>query len=288
MSTNRTSRLIKAVDWFAFWAALPLLGLLVFLFFWADHWVVDATASPNMATLKVFTTSVVANIIPVFVLFIGSYVVLRKIQEIKTEERDEQLALSVADAVKQEVLPLITELSRPVVIERFNSAPWDDLIRGANRIDITVHYFDTWINQHSDAIKDFFRRKDVKMRIVLPDCECEPLIASLLPRFPEMDENNLKHKIRNVSAKLRTLRDEAGANKSALKVFRINKVQWHCAVRMDDDMAVLSIYENARKGGTQSPAFMVDLAKHPKVSEWLVREFDTLVEGAKLEPEPEA
>lgn len=286
MSTNRTSRLINAVDWFAFWASLPLLGLLIYLFFSADHWDVDASVSPNLATLKLFTTSVVANIIPVFVLFIGSYIVLRNIQKIKIEEQEAQLACAVAEAVKQEVLPLIANLTRSVIIERFNFAPWEELIRRSDRIDISVHYFDTWINQHADALKDFFRKRETKMRIILPDANCIPLVQSLLPRFPEMDLNALQHKIRNVSAKLRTLREEAGANKAALKVYRIDKVQWHCVVRMDNSTAVLSVYENARKGATQSPAFAVELSKHPKVAEWLDREFDTLIDESQLEPEP--
>ncbi len=285
MNENHTPKLIKAFDAFAVWASLPLLCVLVGIYFLADRWDLDPKISPGLASMKTFTTSVVANIIPVFLLFMGSYFVLRRIQEIKAEERRERFAREVAAAVSRDISPLIAELSRPIVIERFNSAPWDEIIRKAGCIDITVHYLDTWINQHADAIKDFFRRKDARIRVVLPNPECELLVEGLLPRFPEMDSNALKHKIKNVSGKLRALREEAGANKVAVKIYRINKIQWYCAVRVDDSIAVLSVYENARKGGTQSPAFSVDLAKFPKVAEWLDREFDALVAESKLESE---
>lgn len=265
---DSTKDLLRTIDWFSVVGALLLL-VICFLAYSA------LAETDGSVDWKEFCKGLIVNLVPVFALFIASYLVFRNVQGIKQQ----QFMVELSEKVR-------LTMQSPIV-ERFRDVPWDSLIRDAKKIDIAVHYFDTWINDRPDALKEFLRRKDAKLRILLPDPSERTLLSILLPRFPELNAETLRHKIENTSSKLLNLRDEAKAPKASVKIVTTKTLQWYCVVRFDDTVAVLSIYENARIGGTRAPAVIVDLARHAKVAEWLEREFESLFTGGEA-PQPQA
>lgn len=276
---SRTRTLLQEFDKLTAIVAVVVLVVLVLGYFGLGSW------APRAEWVDL-TKGIIVNLIPVSILFVCSYIVLRRVQAIRDKERDEQLAELVTQGVRSALGPVLEDLGREVVFERFNDVPWREFIRNAQRIDITVHYFDTWINSHADDLREFLRRKGAAIRVVLPDVETAEIFQAISRRFPQTDEATLRSKIRNVSLKLRTLQQEARASAASVKVYRTRSTQWYCAVRFDDVRCVLSIYEQARGVAVESPAVVVDLGKHPRTGQWIEREFTALISGAALEDAP--
>lgn len=224
-----------------------------------------------------FATGLIIEFIPVFVAFLVAYFLLRRVQSI----RESQHAGEVASAVLGEIEPKLDGLREVVAYERFNDVPWGEWIRNAKQIDINVHYFDTWLNQHPDAFRDFFSKTGAQCRIILPDVNDDGLLSAIASRFPDMKQNELVRKIRNTSTRLGNFRRDAKASEPALIVCQVKTIQWYCAVRFDNQRTVFSIYENARKGGTEAPAFVIDHSRHPRLSDWTDREFKGLISQAE-------
>lgn len=261
-------RLWEAIKSFEFLSVLGAVVLIIACLLGYNALFPEGATRDDWSTL---VKGMIGNLLPVFILFLGSFFIFGRMQNLRQQEFLDELGERVRLTIQSPI------------IERFNEVPWASLIINARNIDISVHYFDTWINQNSDAIQDFFKKRDVKLRIILPDSTSQPLLDTLLPRFPELNTENLRHKILNTSNKLRNIHKEAKATKAAVKIFQTQKLQWYCAVRFDKSVAVLSVYENARIGGTRAPAVLVDLTKHAKVAEWLENEFNTILETAREE-----
>lgn len=273
---SRTRTLLREFDKLTMIVAVIVFVLLVVGYFGLGSW------APKAEWVDL-TKGVIVNLIPVCILFVCSYVALRRVQAIRDKERDEEIAALVTHGVQGALGPVLRDLGREVVFERFNDVPWKEFIRNSQRIDITVHYFDTWINGHADDLREFLRRKGTVLRIIVPDADSVETFRSIAGRFPQTDEATLRSKINNVSVKLRTLQREAKASAGAVKIYRTSMTQWYCAVRFDDAQCVISIYEQARGVAVESPAVIVELGKHPRTAQWLDREFAALIDGAVLE-----
>lgn len=268
--TSSVTVLLREYDKLCLWFSLVLVILLA-----AAYFIIEAFFSATV--WGVFITSLIIEFIPVFIAFVVSYLLLRHVQSIRQQNQEEKIAEAVADLIQ----PSLDLMLEKVVYERFNDLPWDTWIRESNDIDITVHYFDTWLNTHPDAMRSFFQKKDARLRIILPDHADDALVYSILTRFPDLQHDGLVRKIKNTSDRLNERRTEAKGTKFTLRVFKTNKVQWYCAVRFGNQRTVISVYENARKGGTESPAFVVDHAKHPLLANWIEREFTGLIANAE-------
>lgn len=102
---HSAERLLKILDKFRGWVALVLVILLTVAYFVAAYFNKDKPDQP-LATKTValsYFQDVIANTVPVFVLFVFSYWLFREIDEFRRRRESSLLAGSVADAVRQEL-----------------------------------------------------------------------------------------------------------------------------------------------------------------------------------------
>ena len=107
--SDRTRRLLKALDRLAVWGAIGIIIILVALFFLVGNIAVDPQKRPVLDLTKSMLMSLSVGLIPIFILFVGSYILLRKVQNIKNEESQENLVKDVA------------QLTSKTIEEKFNN-----------------------------------------------------------------------------------------------------------------------------------------------------------------------
>ena len=97
MSNNREKNLWKEMDRLAFWASIAAIVILTVIYFAIGRMKPDEESI--WSTACVFVLDIIANLIPVLLLFMGSYALLRRIQAFRTEQETEELASKIASKV---------------------------------------------------------------------------------------------------------------------------------------------------------------------------------------------
>ncbi len=52
---------------------------------------------------------------------------------------------------------------------------------------------------------------------------------------------------------------------------------WYCLIRVDDNVAYLSVYESFRRAGIGSPIYEIDLSRCKHTKNWIIRELEGLM-----------
>ena len=94
MSGNREKEVWKELDRLTFLASIVAIVILVAIYFIIGEMKPSEESIWN--TVKVFVQDIIINLIPVFLLFMGSYAVFRRIQTLRSERETEDLASKVA------------------------------------------------------------------------------------------------------------------------------------------------------------------------------------------------
>jgi hypothetical protein len=147
MSNKREKDLWKELDKLAFWASA--LAIAVFA---ASYFIIAGTAPSEdsfWAIVRTFALDIIANLIPTFLLFAGSYALLRRIQILKAQRETEDLSEELASKVATRVVQTLADsVSRDA-----SSSDWgmprkplseDDKFRlmVSGEFEITKKYFD--------------------------------------------------------------------------------------------------------------------------------------------------
>ncbi len=271
MEKQDIEKLIKATNILTVWASIPLIIALGFIYVKIGK-IIPGSPERELYQWLTLLQSVLAGIIPVFLLFIGSYLILQKIQDIKQEAERKKLVENIGKQFDAKIQPLIEKLSIPKCYDNFNRVPWDDYIKESSKIDILVHYFDTWINQRTDIITDFFRQGGT-LNLIIPNPEDENLIRIIKSRFNDSSYERILDKVRRTSGKFQELRNSANNPTSKLNIFITDQITWYCAVRFDERYLILSPYEHTHDVSVQSPAVVIPLDNnHPKINDWFNKE----------------
>jgi hypothetical protein len=282
MSTGKNKQLWAAIDTIFVIAALGIAAAMTGVFFWVGQ---GLPADPQQAGYlwRTYVMSVLASMIPVFLLFVASYFIMRTVQQIRaTEEREElkeDVKASVAAGLAQAALPGGVPPTTVGYARFRDDPPWAALIQGSSTIRIVVHYFDTWINQNEQALRTFFSHGG-KLYIVLPDYTDSGLLDLIKGRFQGQQKNVLESKIRNTFEKLKLIRGQGNRSDSIVEVYYVNFAPWYCALQFDQRELVLSPYEHERGVAVASPASLQHLAHFPAVREWFNKEFKYLAGAA--------
>src|SRR5205085_1399077 len=121
--------------------------------------------------------------------FVAAFVLLRRFETLRADFQNERLIRAIGEATAARLqatstLPLASVHDAAHYYQTFADVPWDDLIKECSTVDICVHYFDTWIGDHSEELKNLFNRGG-HVRIILPDYSNRRLVSSVKERFPE-------------------------------------------------------------------------------------------------------
>lgn len=262
-SSKRTRRLLRQFDRITFFGALCGIILCISAYFTASYLL---RGQPNTQD---FVKGLAIDLTVAFLLFAGSYFALKQIEEIKFEERADDLADRVASRVMDDGI-LYTDCLADV--------PWKDHISESSRIVIYAQYCDAWIAGLGMHFRKFFE-KGGQVEIVLPAWRNPEVIASIRWRQPQETDDKLRQKIVDSYERLFALC--AGAHKDArVTVHFVDHPMLNFGVRFDGAEIVLSWYEHIRGASGLCPAVYVDLARKPSARRWFEKEWTGLTASA--------
>lgn len=277
MKETRTKRLLSAVELLFVILAILIIGGLTALYFWIGS---GNFVSQEAKLAQSFFMGLLVNLIPVFLLFLGSYLIIRRIQQIRTEEENDTLTRAIVQAVHDDLsgiqLGAVSNHSA-VIYEKFGDVPWRSLLSTCSSLDIVVHYFDTWINTYSDDLKTLLDRGGT-IRIILPNFANGDLLNQIAKRFPEYDVEQVRKKIENTYDKLNLIQTDSTHKRATVEAYYVDLMIWYCGIRFDRRDLILSPYEHSRKVRVASPATHILLNQHLALQDWFERDFEYLRE----------
>jgi hypothetical protein len=148
------------------------------------------------------------------------------------------------------------------------------MISDCDTLDIVVQYFDSWVKDHQDALRDLFTRAG-RVRMILPDPGDADSLAQIKSRFLESEQDRVEAKIRNTSTRLESIYSSAGRN-GELHVRCVALPIWYCALRFSNNVVALSPFESKREVGVNSPCMILHESDGLDVIRWFDKEFDHL------------
>lgn len=150
---------------------------------------------------------------------------------------------------------------------------WVGLFDAASKIDIFFAYGATWRNRHDQKLKDFVRRKNSRLRIVLPDKDNVATTAELARRF-NSEQANLVNRIREAEDFFHSLRALCGPG-SVVELWRYPGSPLFSLYRFDSTV-VVTMYTHSRRRRS-IPTFVY---KSPgALFAFLYDEFKEMIEG---------
>lgn len=266
MSKNSTKDALKEYDKLLLWTSLIFTALLIVLYIFAND---IFGAGDNRGG---FVRNLIIEFLPIGVTFIITYLVFRKVQKLKEQESTRDMTEGITNHLIphiESILKATPDLGYSLV--DFIKVPWNELLQGAMRLDIIVHYFDTWIRNNGNDIEAIFKRGGT-VRLIIPDYTDFILVRSIKARFPEYIESQVKDKIENTMKKLELIQKRAGAGN--LEVYRIRERVYYCAIRIDEKNIALSNYDHIRdKMKIEAPTFIFEVGKQQFINDWFEKEF---------------
>ena len=157
--------------------------------------------------------------------------------------------------------------------DKYTDVKWGDFILMAeSSIDISVHYYDSWVKNNAESIKKFFMKPNTKMRVYMGDPD-EPLVMGVISSlFKESSKEELKSKVIKTKDRLDQLREAAGASPGRLEVRYLKTPLTYSAVCFDGKYLGLSLFEMHREMGVGSPVFFLQLESSQNIKEFWKKE----------------
>jgi hypothetical protein len=120
----------------------------------------------------------------------------------------------------------------------FGKIDFDDLIRGANEIDICNVYGQTWYRQNSQYLVDAFSNPNLSCRICMLSSE-SPALEGFAYQFGRQSVDELKSRIDAASSSIREAISNAKQRRGTepiahVRVYRCNNIINHSFYRFDD------------------------------------------------------
>jgi hypothetical protein len=151
---------------------------------------------------------------------------------------------------------------------------WASYFRATNNLDIFVSYARSWRNTYLEELRRLARKKNARIRVVLPDPEDEQTVLELSRRFDYRPE------------RLVNLIEEAKEEFDRLRSPSDGKVEvWYLPVAQTfsfyvfDQIAVMALYTHRRER-LPVPTLVCD--KGGWMHEYVRKEFDAMVDGTGL------
>lgn len=194
---------------------------------------------------------------------------------------------AIADAVIQKLPAMVssntTQFPQLTAFhETFRELEWPELISAhSSQIDIVVYYFDSWVNANFDALVNFLRKSDTRIRVFVSDPTQPHVLETVHRLFGEFDENEVKSKVERTGERFAGALKAAGGDSSRLEFRYLPHVLNYAAQCLDGRTLVLSFFEMHRKQLIESPALVVDLTKSPRLAAWWRKEMSGMEEHSK-------
>lgn len=269
MSTKTTKEALRQYDKLLIWTSVILTLLLILTYYFAD--IIFKNAGVTTINL---VQNLIIEFFPIGVTFIISYIVFRKVQELKENQAVTDMTVGITANLIPQIQKFVTQANQNYTLIDFTKINWEELLLGSIKVDIIVHYFDTWIRNNDKHLEDIFKRNGV-IRIIVPNEDNKALVKLIKSRFPEYDEKLVKAKIHGTKEKLKLIRDRV--NKGTLEVFETDELGYYCGVKIDEKYLVYSSYDHIRNNmRIEAPTFVIRVDKETKMGDWFDKEFEGL------------
>lgn len=230
-----------------------------------------------------FIKSLIVELMPLGLVFVVSYFVFRKIQDIREKQLLEDLSAGISSNLVKDLQKVFleTETNQGYLLTDFGQIDWEDLFRGSLRVDIFVHYFDTWIRNNDTHLEKILQSGGA-IRIILPKSGNKNLVKQIKARFPEYEESEIKTKIQKTKDKLELIKSRVTNSEATLEIYEVEDLGYYCGVRIDNRYLVLSNYDHIRdKMKIEAPTFIIKLDSVSKIKDWFEKEFNGLIDKSK-------
>jgi hypothetical protein len=133
----------------------------------------------------------------------------------------------------------------------YHEMDWDEHLRASYKVDLFFTYAQTWRNTHATELRRLVRREGARLRVVLPDPDCQPLVTRLAEKF-RYDSADLAMRIRDAIGDFQNLRQQT-PNSDAVQV-RLTR-EFPVYTYYGFDRACVTVLYAPTPGRTEVPAF---------------------------------
>ena len=151
---------------------------------------------------------------------------------------------------------------------------WASYFRAGNNLDLFVSYARSWRNTHLEELRRLARKKNARIRVVLPDPEDEQTVLELSRRY-DYAPDRLVSLIEEAKVEFDRLRSPSGAS---VEVWFLPVAQTF-SFYIFDQIAIIALYTHRRER-LPVPTLVCD--KGGWLHEYLRKEFDAMADGTGL------
>ncbi len=155
---------------------------------------------------------------------------------------------------------------------------WDDLLEGANHVDLFFAYGRTWRTAHATPLRQLIERNGTRLRVILPDRDDEALMRQLSAKF-RYSEADLTKNIDDAEADIANLHRLAAPH-ATVELRRTPEFPVYTYYRFDRSCFVV-LYSQA-PGRFDVPAF--ECEQSGWLSGFARSQFDALWNDASVRP----
>ncbi len=161
---------------------------------------------------------------------------------------------------------------------------WSQWFSVGDCVDVCVQGWDGWIERNREAFKELFQRGG-HVNLLVPDVRKTDQLSMIASRLGRQTPAQVKEVV-DTYERLKSIWAEVYASHTcgSLTVYRLSTMTWYCAVRFgcapspENNVLVLSLYENIHERDDPIPPFYwIPLHKHPRTSAWIAKELNGLM-----------
>lgn len=150
------------------------------------------------------------------------------------------------------------------------------LIRTTKRLDIFVCYANTWRATHEEDLRSLARKKDIRVRLLVPNPENKEVMKELGHRFGSSSPEVLADKIQVAISEMKSIFAPPGSASTNFSVW-VHEENPVTSFYLFDNIAVVTLYKHARGRGSV-PTFVAE--RGGTLFDYVQGEVDALTKGA--------
>ncbi|MFB2974268.1 hypothetical protein ACE1CD_35340 [Aerosakkonema sp. BLCC-F183] len=158
--------------------------------------------------------------------------------------------------------------------DNITSLNWKAYFEGVRELDIFFTYGRTWSRTYTSELKELASKKEVCIRLVLPDNN-DPFVLGELSRLFCIEEKELKKRIEETADFFQNLRKPNGAK---IDVYFCEGIPFFSFYRFND-IAVVAMVTHRRERGVKIPTFVCE--KGGTIYNYIREDFEDMIKRAK-------
>lgn len=164
---------------------------------------------------------------------------------------------------------------------KFTEIRWKKYINQSKKLTVVAFYFDEWISQNRELLKEMLMKKKSHLCVILPNPENDELLEEIVKIIPKFDKDDISYKIKHSVIYIEELAKGQRGGESIVEIYYYDKLFNYTMQIFDDKFLFLSINELSRKENYQSPFILFDITQEEDMEEFFVEEIKFLKDTEK-------